>query len=386
MAAPFLVVGCEIEVLPACGAPETQRGRDRAGSRVAGGRGPTRFSTILRGDLPGGPTSRRHEEHAVQVGYKLFAEMFSPQELVDQAVRAEQAGFDFVEISDHFHPWLESQGHSGFAWSVLAAAAARTDRIELATGVTCPTIRYHPAIVAQAAATTALLSDGRFVLGLGAGENLNEHVVGRGWPNATTRHTMLREAVEIIRLLWSGGFHSYDGRHLRLEDARVFDLPDQAPLIAVAISGPSSARVAADLGDAIFAVDAKDSLVQAYRDAGGDGPRYCEVPLAWAPDEASAVSSAHAKVRFGQTGWTVMSELPNPRNFQAASSFVREEDVRSAVACGPDLERHVEVAQEFVDAGFDRLALMNSGPDVEGFFRFYENELASAVRRLAPTS
>jgi G6PDH family F420-dependent oxidoreductase len=178
----------------------------------------------------------------VKIGYKLFAEAFPPQELVAQAVRAEEAGFDFVEISDHYHPWLFSHDHSGFAWSVLGAIAARTGRIELATGVTCPFLRYHPAIVAQAAATTGLLSDGRFTLGVGAGERLNEHVVGRGWPAASARHELLREALEIIRRLWSGGYQSYQGRHLTLEDARVFDLPDTPPRIAVAVGGPEAAR------------------------------------------------------------------------------------------------------------------------------------------------
>lgn len=159
----------------------------------------------------------------MQLGYKLFAEAYSPQEMVRQAVRAEEVGFDFVEISDHFHPWLDNHGHSGFAWSILANVAARTERVQLATGVTCPFIRYHPAVIAQAAATTALLSEGRFVLGVGSGERLNEHVVGRGWPAVSERHAMFRESLEIIRLLWSGGYHSYDGRYLKLEDAQVFE-------------------------------------------------------------------------------------------------------------------------------------------------------------------
>jgi G6PDH family F420-dependent oxidoreductase len=205
------------------------------------------------------PKDRASEEEPVKIGYKLFAEAFSPQDLVTQAVRAEQAGFDFVEISDHYHPWLDSHEHSGFAWSILGAIAARTERIELATGVTCPFLRYHPAIVAQAAATTALLCDGRFTLGVGAGERLNEHVVGRGWPAVGVRHELLREALEIIRLLWSGGYHSYQGKHLTLEDARVFDLPATPPRIAVAIGGPAAAEVAADLGDAIFATEPRPS-------------------------------------------------------------------------------------------------------------------------------
>ena len=321
----------------------------------------------------------------MKIGYKLFAEAFSPQELVRQAVRAEASGFDFVEISDHYHPWLFSHEHSGFAWSILGAIAARTERIELATGVTCPFLRYHPAVIAQAAATIALLGEGRFTLGVGAGERLNEHVVGRGWPAAGVRHEMLREALEIIRLLWSGGYQSYQGRHLTLEDARVFDLPDTPPRIAVAIGGSEAAQLAAELGDAIFATEPEADLVDAYRKAGGDGPRYGEVPLAWAPDEEAAAESAHKLIRFGPLGWKVQSELPNPINFEAATAFVTPDDVREVAACGPDPRRHLEVAQQFVDAGFDHLALLNAGPDPDGFFDFFARDLAEPLRALRPS-
>lgn len=320
----------------------------------------------------------------MKIGYKLIAEAYSPQEMVRQAVRAEEVGFDFVEISDHFHPWFDSQNHSGFAWSMLAAAAARTERIELATGVTCPFIRYHPAVIAQAAATTALLSEGRFTLGVGSGEQLSEHVVGRGWPAVGVRHEMFRESLEIIRLLWSGGYHSYEGKHLTLEDARVFDLPETSPRIAVAIGGPSSARIAAELGDGIFATDPDPELTNAYAEAGGTGPKYGEVPLSWAPDESDAISSAHEKFRFGLMSWKVLAELPNPVNFEAATSFVTEEDVAGTFGCGPDVDQHLAVAQQFVDAGFDHLALINAGPDPDGFFDFFASELAGPIRELTP--
>ena len=191
----------------------------------------------------------------MQIGFKLMAEAYEPHELVRQAVRAEEVGFDFVEISDHYHPWLYSHGHSPFAWSMLAAAAADTERIELATGVTCPSIRYHPAIIAQAAATTQILADGRFVLGVGSGERLNEHVIGGGWPSVDVRQAMLREALEIIRLLWSGGYQSYEGKHLQLSDARVFDLPETLPPIIVASGGDQASTLAAELGDGLFATD-----------------------------------------------------------------------------------------------------------------------------------
>ncbi len=316
------------------------------------------------------------------IGYKLLAEAYDPRELVRQAVRAEEVGFDFVEVSDHFLPWLPEHGHSPFAWSVLAAAAMRTERIGLATGVTCPFMRYHPAIVAQAAATTAVLADGRFSLGVGAGERLNEHVVGGGWPSVRVRHEMLREALEIIRLLWQGGSQSYAGKHLTLEDARLYDLPDVPPEIAVAISGPKSARIAAELGDAIFATEPKPELTQAYADAGGTGARYAEVPLAFAPDEQTGAESAHRLFRFGVLGWKVQADLPNVAGYDAATALVTPDHMRDEFACGRDVERFVEVTREFVDAGFDRVALVNAGTDVDGFFDFFAQELAEPIREL----
>ncbi|WP_236246079.1 TIGR03557 family F420-dependent LLM class oxidoreductase [Streptomyces sp. CC210A] len=320
----------------------------------------------------------------MEIGYKLAAEAFGPEELVRQAVAAEEAGFDFVEISDHYHPWLDGQGHSPFAWTVLGSIAARTSRIGLATGVTCPTVRYHPAVVAQAASTLSLLSGGRFVLGVGAGERLNEHVVGGGYPAVHTRHRMLREALEIIRLLWSGGYHSYDGEHLRLEDARVFDLPDAPPLLAVAASGPESTRLAAELGDALFATEPEPDIVRGYREAGGTGPCYAEVPMAWAPDARTAARAALETSRWAVTGWKVMSELPNPVNFDAATTTVREDDILDAFACGPDPERYTRMAQQYVDAGFDRLVTQNAGPDPDGFLDFYRRELDTRLRELKP--
>ena len=318
----------------------------------------------------------------MKIGFKLIAEAFSPQEVVRQAVRAEEAGFDFVEVSDHYHPWLYSQQHSGFAWSILAAAAARTERIGLATGVTCPFIRYHPAIVAQAAATTALLSDGRFTLGLGSGERLNEHVVGGGWPSVSVRQEMFREAIEIIRLLWSGGYQSYEGKHLTLDDARVFDLPDELPPLIVAVGGERAVELAVELADGIFATEPKPKLTEAYAKAGGTGPRYGEVPLAWAPTEQEAAESAHRLFRFGLTGWKVQAELPNPINFESATAYITPDHVREMFGCGPDSARHLQVAGQFADAGFDHLALINAGPDVDGFFEFFGTELAEPLRNL----
>jgi G6PDH family F420-dependent oxidoreductase len=318
----------------------------------------------------------------MQIGFKLAAEAFGPRELVDQAVRAEAAGFDFVEISDHYHPWLEAQGHSPFAWSVLGAIAAATENLRMATGVTCPSIRYHPAIVAQAAATLAVLSDGRFTLGVGAGENLNEHVVGLGFPGVRVRHEMLREALEIIQLLWTGGYHSYDGQYLQLEAARVFDLPDQPPPIAVAAGGREAARLAGELGDGLFATQPRADIVKEFQAAGGDGPHYAEVSLAWAPTDEQAIDAVMETSRWAVTGWKVMSELPNPVNFDAASRTVRDEDIRQTFAVGPNPATHLAAIDKYAKAGFDHIVLLNAGPDPNGFFDFYERELAGTVRSL----
>ncbi|GGN91968.1 TIGR03557 family F420-dependent LLM class oxidoreductase [Nocardia rhizosphaerihabitans] len=316
----------------------------------------------------------------MQIGFKLAAEAFGPNELVRQAVRAEAAGFDFVEMSDHFHPWLDNQGHSPFVWTVLGTMAARTERIGLATGVTCPIIRYHPAIVAQAAATTALISDGRFTLGIGSGERLNEHIVGREFPPIRVRQAMLREALEIIRLLWQGGYRSYDGRYLSLSDARVFDLPDTLPEIAVAAGGPEAAAIAAELGDGLFATEPKPELVQAYRLAGGSGPRYAEVGVAFAENERDGAAAALSTNRWSVGGWKVLSELPNPANFAAATTTVREDDMLESFVCGNDPKRYVEAVREYTDAGFDRVVLMNAGPDMDAFLDFYAGELDPLLR------
>jgi len=322
----------------------------------------------------------------VRIGYKLIAEAYSPTEMVRQAVRAEEAGFDFVEISDHFHPWVSEQQHSGFAWSILATIAAKTERIELATGVTCPFVRYHPAIIAQAAATTQILADGRFTLGVGSGERLSEHVVGRGWPAVHIRHQMFRESLEIIRLLWQGGYHSYEGKHVVLEDAQVFDLPETLPKIIVATGGPQASKLAAELGDGIFTTEPRADLVQAFTDAGGEGPRYTEVPIAFGATEDEAAEQARKLFRFGLTGWKVQAELPNPVNFDAATATITADHMREAFACGPDTDKQLQVAQQFVDGGYDHLALINAGTDVDGFFDHFAAELSEPLRALRPSS
>jgi G6PDH family F420-dependent oxidoreductase len=318
----------------------------------------------------------------MRIGYKLAAEGFGPKDLIQQAIRAEQAGFDFVEISDHYHPWLDVQGHSPFAWNVLSAIAARTETLGLATGVTCPSVRYHPAIIAQAAATLAIVSDNRFTLGIGAGERLNEHVVGLGFPSVRGRHERLREALDIINLLWQGGYQSYEGKHLQLEDARVFDLPETLPVIAVAAGGRNAAELAATHGTGLFATEPRADLVEAFTGAGGSGPKYAEVPMAWATTEEAGVEEALKTSRWAVTGWKVMSELPNPVNFDAASQTVTADDIRKQFAVGPDAGPYVEAVKEYTSAGFDHIVLQNAGPDPEGFIDFFAKELRDSLAKI----
>jgi G6PDH family F420-dependent oxidoreductase len=314
-----------------------------------------------------------------QFGYSLMCELYHPNDLLDQAARAEEAGFDFVTISDHFHPWLYSHEHSPYAWSVLGALAAQTSRLELVSLVTCPTIRYHPAIVAQKAATIAAMSGGRFHLGVGAGENLNEHVVGRGWPPASIRHVMLAEAIEIMRALWSGGFHSHHGDHFTVEDARIYTLPDAPPPVHVAVSGSESVALAAQAGDGMVATQPLPELTQAFdRATGGGKPKYGQLAVAVGDDEAPARRLAHERFRFSAPGWKVMSELPNPVNFEAATEKVREEDVAEMVSCGPDPDRHAQAIRQWTDAGFDRVAIVQIG-EPERFFDMWQRELRAAA-------
>jgi G6PDH family F420-dependent oxidoreductase len=313
-------------------------------------------------------------------GYSLMCELHGPNELLAQAARAESAGFDFVTISDHYHPWLYSHPHSPYAWSVLGALAAQTTELELVSLVTCPTIRYHPAIVAQKAATVAAMSGGRFRLGVGSGENLNEHVVGRGWPPAHVRHEMLEEAIEIMRALWSGGYHSHDGKHYSVHDARIFTLPDEPPPVYVAAGGRASAALAARSGDGIVATQPDAGLTGAFDEAAGPGkPKVGQLAMAVDDDAARARRTAHELFRFGVPGWKVMAELPNPVNFEAATESVREEDVAENVSCGPDAATHLEAIEKWREAGFDHVAIVQLG-DTDRFFELWEQELQPRLR------
>lgn len=317
-----------------------------------------------------------------------MCEQAPPDQLVDDVQRAEAAGFAFSVISDHFQPWLEEQGHSGYAWSILGAAAHATERIGLMTYVTCPILRYHPAIVAQKAATMQILSGGRFRLGLGAGENLNEHIVGRGWPAVGVRHEMLSEAVDLIGALFGGGEDggrvNYRGRHFDVEQARLWDLPEQRVPIGIAVSGPSSINLAATKGDLMIAVEPKGELVEGFESAGGQGkPKVGQIALSYDPDREVAVQRAHEQFRWFGLGWKVNADLPNPESFDAATAFVTPDQVAESLSCGPDVEEHVEKIRPFVEAGFTEVAIVQIGGDhQDAFLRWAERELLPALRSL----
>ncbi|CAN5163730.1 LLM class F420-dependent oxidoreductase [soil metagenome] len=318
----------------------------------------------------------------MEIGYTLMGEQRSPKDLVRDAVRAEAAGFDFLVASDHYSPWLEVQGHSPHAWTVLGAVAQATERIPFMTYVTCPIVRYHPAVVAQKAATLALLSDGRFSLGVGAGENLNEHVVGQGWPPVTTRHSMLREALVIVRQLWTGQYVTFHGEHFDVEDAKLYDLPEEQVRIGVAGSGTSSCTLAAELGDFFIGTEPKPELKQKYAAAGGSGEMVGQFPVVYGPDADAALGVLHEQFRWGTLGWKVQAELPGPVNFQAAAQHVRPEDMAEAGAWGPHLDPYLEKISAFRDAGYERVALVQVGQDQDAFCEWFTSTLGPAVQRL----
>src|SRR3954454_19052390 len=319
---------------------------------------------------------------AMQLGYTMMTEQAGPRDLVSHVVGAEEAGFDLAVSSDHYFPWLQEMGHSPNAWVTLGAAAQATRRIPLMTYVTCPTFRYHPAVVAQQAATLQLLSGGRFTLGLGAGENLNEHIVGGGGPAADVRQDMFVEAVRIIRALFDGGYVNVRGEHFDVESAKLWDLPEQRVPIGIAISGQQSAQIAGELADVMVAVEPKGELGEMFDAAGGAGkPRVGQLPICYDTDKDAAVKRAHSLFRWFGLGWKVNAELPGPPAFDSASSFVKPDDVAESIPCGDDVEAVLEAAKEYADAGFTQLALVQIGGDQQQpFLEWTQRTLLPAWR------
>jgi coenzyme F420-dependent glucose-6-phosphate dehydrogenase len=316
-------------------------------------------------------------------GYTLSSEEHGPRDLLEAAVRAEEVGFDFVSASDHFHPWISAQGHSPFVWSVLGAIAARTQRIGAAIGVTCPIIRTHPAIVAHAAATTAVLFGDRFVLGVGTGEALNEHVHGDRWPTPAERRDMLEEAIEVMRALWTGDTVDRHGSHYVVENARLFDPPPggAVPLI-VSGFGAEAARIAGRLGDGYWGHSTDTEVLDAYREAGGSGPMYAQLNLCWAEDADHARKTVHRVWPNSSIPGQLSQDLPTWTHFEQASELVDEEHVTKSTPCGPDIvEELLRSVDEYEAAGYDHLYFHQIGPDQAGFFDFWERELGPALRR-----
>ncbi len=317
-----------------------------------------------------------------EIGYALSSEEHGPGDLVANAAKAEAAGFEFLMVSDHFHPWTDKQGNSPFVWSVIGGISQVTERVWLGTGVTCPTIRIHPAIIAQAAATSAALMPGRFRLGVGTGENLNEHILGDKWPETDVRREMLEEAIEVMRLLWEGGMKSHRGKHYTVEQARIYSLPDEPPEILVAASGPKSIELAGRVGDGYIGLAPEKENVESFRGAGGQGkPVVGQIEVCWADSEDKAVETVQEWWPQTALGGELTYELKLPAHFEQACEQVTKEDIaESPLPLGPDADKHVEGIKQFIDAGYTHVYVHQLGPDQQGFFSFYESEVLPRLR------
>jgi G6PDH family F420-dependent oxidoreductase len=317
----------------------------------------------------------------MKIGYFLSCEEWAPRELVAQAVKAKSAGFEALWISDHFHPWNDAQGHSAFVWSVIGAIAQATDAMPLTTAVTCPTIRIHPAIIAQAAATSAILLNGNFYLGLGTGEALNEHILGDRWPGADERLEMLEEAVAVIRKLWEGGVQHHRGRHYRVDHARIYDLPERLPQIIVSGFGPKAVQLAAEIGDGYCTVGPDAESVEAFRSSAADGTIVQGgLKVCWDENEQRASETVHRLWSNEALPGELAQILPTPEHFEQATELVTEDMLASEIPCGPDIERHVEAIREYEQAGFDELYVNQIGPGQDAFFDAYRDHVLPAVR------
>jgi G6PDH family F420-dependent oxidoreductase len=322
----------------------------------------------------------------MELGYSISSEEHRPLDLVHNAARAEEAGFTYALVSDHFHPWIDRQGQSPFVWGVLGGIALATDSLVVGTGVTCPTIRIHPAIVAQAGATAASMLPGRFFLGVGTGENLNEHVLGQRWPSTELRREMLEEAVEVMRRLWEGELTSHRGRHYTVENARIYTLPDEPIDVLVAAGGPEAAELAGRIGDGLIGTSPEAELIELFADAGGAGkPRYGQLTVCWAENEADARRTAHEWWPTAALKGPLTQELPLPSHFDAAAEMVTEDAVAEMVTCGPDPEAHVSAIDAYADAGYTHVYVHQVGPDQDGFLDFYAKEILPHYERVGPS-
>src|SRR3954452_24220774 len=311
----------------------------------------------------------------MKIGYFLSCEERAPRELLGLARRAEQAGFHALWISDHYHPWNDEQGHSAFVWSVIGALSEAVD-LPVTTGVTCPTIRIHPAIIAQAAATSAVMTDGRFNLGVGSGEALNEHILGTHWPEADVRLEMLREAVEVMRTLWSGGQRSHRGRHYTVENARIYDLPDTPPPVLVSGFGPKAIRLAARIGDGFVTMSPDKDAIELYRSEGGKGPIHAGTKVCYMADEERARETVMRLWPNEALPGELAQILPTPSHFEQACELVTPDQLMTPL--GPDLDQHIESLRQYEQAGIDELYVQQVGPEKDAFFREWAPRVLSA--------
>lgn len=319
----------------------------------------------------------------IEIGYALSSEEHSPNNLVKHARIAEELGFDFLSLSDHYHPWIDRQGNSPFVWNVIGAISAVTQRIHLVTGVTCPIMRIHPAVIAQAAATSAAMMPGRFTLGLGTGEALNEHILGDHWPMITVRQDMLAEAIDIIRLLWKGDEVSYWGEYFTVENARLYTLPDEPPPIYIAASGPESAELAGEISDGFISTKDDPKLIEAFDSSGGTGkPRYGKVTFCWAKDKQEALDTMYYWWPTAMVPGLLHADLPTPAHFEDAIKMVKKDDL-STMTLGPEPDQYIEKIQKMIDVGFDHIYLHQIGPDQQGFFDFYQREIKPHFEKVA---
>jgi G6PDH family F420-dependent oxidoreductase len=317
----------------------------------------------------------------MKIGYFLSCEEWAPNDLIDQAVMAREAGFEDLWISDHYHPWNDQQGHSPFVWSVIGGIARAVPGMGVTTAVTCPTIRIHPAIIAQAAATSSVMLDGRFRLGVGSGEALNEHILGDHWPEADERLEMLEEAIEVMRTLWQGGPQDHRGRHYRIEHCRVYDLPPEPPEIIVSGFGPKAVDLAARVGDGYCTVGPDAESVERFRSQAQRGKLVQGgLKVCWDEDESRARQTVHRLWPNEALPGELAQILPTPEHFEQASQLVTEEMVAKDTPCGPDVDRHVEAIEEYRRAGFDELYVNQIGPDQKAFFEAYREHVLPRVR------
>ena len=313
----------------------------------------------------------------VQIGYTLSSEEFRPNELVDLAVQAEELGFDFASISDHFHPWMDSQGHSPFVWSTLGGIASRTSRIPMMTGVTPLSLHYHPTILAQAVATVADMMPGRFSFGIGTGEALNEHITGETWPPVSIRQEMLEESLEIIRELWQGNYTTVDGMYYTVHNAKLYTLPEQLPPVIVSATGPEMAAIAGEIGDALVSTSPNAEVVKAFNEAGGEGkPTYGQLTICYGEDEEATKQTALDIWGYTVLGGQASQELSLPKHYQEAiESFATPDLVAESVVCGPDVQKYHDSIQEYIDAGFSHIYIHQVGQDQKSFFEFAKKEI-----------